>query len=410
MNNGGTHRVERVLHVGKYFPPFAGGIENFLADLLSAQAGSNVRATAVVHAHESGLKGKVECWPEGAGAGEGGMSIFRAPAWGRLLYAPVSPAFPWWLARAIRSEQPDVLHLHMPNTSAFWALSLPAARRIPWVVHWHADVAGARIDRRLRLAYQVYWLLEQRLLHRAAVVITTSSPYRAASEALAPWRDKCHVVPLGLSATRIPAVSQEVRDGAAVMWQGARFRVLAVGRLTHYKGFEVLVEAIQAVPEARAVIVGEGERRAELERTCRRNGVETQVTLTGKLPTDRLHALMASCDVFCLPSLERTEAFGVVLLEAMAHGKPCVVSDIPGSGAPWVVRHEETGLVVPVADADELARALRRLATRPEWMASLGRAGFARYRREFDIWPVGQAIEELYKAAVRGNNGRQGYG
>ncbi len=92
------------------------------------------------------------------------MTIYRAPCYGRLLYAPISPTFPFWLARAIREFQPDLLHLHLPNTSAFWALLVPAARRLPWVIHWHADVVASTIDRRLALAYRLYRPFEQRLL------------------------------------------------------------------------------------------------------------------------------------------------------------------------------------------------------------------------------------------------------
>ena len=78
---------------------------------------------------------------------EDGACIYRAPSYGRLLYAPVSPAFPFWLARAIREFQPDLLHLHLPNTSAFGALLVPAARRLPWVIHWHADMVSSERPR-----------------------------------------------------------------------------------------------------------------------------------------------------------------------------------------------------------------------------------------------------------------------
>src|SRR5436190_19473658 len=113
----------RILHLGKYFAPVAGGMERFLGDLVKAQraAGDDVRA--LVHDH-----GPRNCadpaW------------LMRCPVWFRLLFAPISPAFPFWLRRAIRDHDPQVLHIHLPNLSAFWGLLLPSARRLPWVVHW----------------------------------------------------------------------------------------------------------------------------------------------------------------------------------------------------------------------------------------------------------------------------------
>lgn len=119
----------RVLHVGKYYPPFAGGMEHFLADLLPALRVHGVVPAALVHDERRGLSGRRP-------APSDSPAIYRAPCFGQMLYAPLSPAFPFWLNRAIRDFRPDLLHLHLPNTSAFWALTIPAARRLPWVVQW----------------------------------------------------------------------------------------------------------------------------------------------------------------------------------------------------------------------------------------------------------------------------------
>ncbi|MCC9002203.1 MAG: glycosyltransferase, partial [Candidatus Competibacter sp.] len=143
----------RVLHVGKYYPPFAGGMEHFLADLLPALQAQGVTSAALVHHERPGRRGQ---WP----ASVDPLPIYRAPCFGRLLYAPLSPAFPFWLNRILCEFRPDLLHLHLPNTSAFWVMASTAARRLPWVVHWHADVVASLIDRRLALAYRLYRPLE----------------------------------------------------------------------------------------------------------------------------------------------------------------------------------------------------------------------------------------------------------
>ncbi|MDS4028962.1 MAG: glycosyltransferase [Candidatus Contendobacter sp.] len=383
----------RVLHVGKYYPPFAGGMEHFLADLLPALQAQGIAAAALVHDEQPRRRGQ---WP----ASDATIPVYRAPCHGRLLYAPVSPRFPFWLARAIREFRPDLLHLHLPNTSAFWALAVPAARRLPWVVHWHADVVASLLDRRLALAYRFYRPFEQRLLAASRAVIATSPPYLAASAALAPWRERCHIVPLGLDPKRIPTPDSAVLARAGTLWGDARFRVLAIGRLTYYKGHEVLIQAAADLPDSRVLIVGTGERRARLETLIQALGLSERVRLPGFQPESDLNALLACCDVLCLPSLERTEAFGLVLLEAMRFGKPVVVGDIPGSGAGWVVRQAGHGLLVPPGDSVELAAALRELRQDAVRRQSLGQAGATALWERFGIEPVAAAVAELYRRVL----------
>lgn len=333
------------------------------------------------------------------------VRVYRVPSFGRLLYTPVSPQFPYWFRHVLGVEHPAILHLHLPNPSAFWAMALPAARRLPWVVHWHADVVPSDIDRRLKMAYPIYQRFEKRVLKRAEAIIVTSPPYLAGSEALAPWRTKCHVVPLGLDPDGIPPVSEETRRAAEAAWRDASFRVLAVGRLTYYKGHEYLVRAMMDVPDARTLIVGRGERRQSLERLIAKLGIDKRVVLAGDQPAERLHALMETCHCLCLPSTERTEAFGMVLLEAMAHGKPVVVCDIRGSGVPWVVRADDTGVVVPPADPAALASALRALAADPEMLRWMGQQGLRRYQKMYRIDRVGREIVKLYQD-ILGNRQR----
>ncbi|MCC8992958.1 MAG: glycosyltransferase [Candidatus Contendobacter sp.] len=389
----------RVLHLGKYYPPFAGGMEHFLADLLPALQTRGVAAAAVVHDEQPFRRSPS---PDPAAP----LPIYRAPCHGRWLYAPISPTFPLWLNRAIREFHPDLLHLHLPNTSAFWALALPAARRLPWVIHWHSDVVASTIDRRLALAYRLYRPLEQRLLAASRTIIATSPPYLDASAALAPWRERCQIIPLGLDPARIPEPDPAARQRAEALWGetvssgGRAFRILAVGRLTYYKGHETLIRAAAGLPDSRVLIVGTGERRTPLDQLIQSLALSGRVSLPGFQPEADLNALLASCDVLCLPSLERTEAFGLVLLEAMRFGKPVLVSDITGSGTGWVVRRAGHGALVPPDDPLALAAALRALQADPVRRAKLGLAGLTALREQFGIGPVAAAVIESYRQAL----------
>ncbi len=104
-------------------------------------------------------------------------------------------------------------------------------------------------------------------------------------------------------------------------------------------------------PDAVFHLVGSGELENSLKRLATELGVLNRVTFHGKLPAEQLAEQYASCDCLCLPSIERTEAFGLVLLEAMYFGKATVISDVPGSGMGWIVNEGITGIKVPVADA-----------------------------------------------------------
>jgi len=379
----------RVLHIGKYYPPFAGGIEHFLADLLAAHEQSGTTVAALVHNERRGLAG---VRPDPAGS----LPIYRAPCLGQLLYAPVSPTFPCWLDQSIRAFVPDLLHLHLPNTSAFAVLAIRRARRLPIVVHWHADVVASGIERRLALAYRVaYRPLEQRLLALSRRVIATSPPYLETSEALVAWRQRCEVIPLGVDRTRLSKPDRQTSDTHA-LWRGTGFKVLAIGRLTYYKGHEVLIRAAAQVPDSRVLIVGAGKAQAQLNALIQRLGLEARVRLLGFCCESKLQALLAGCDLLCLPSLERTEAFGLVLLEAMHHAKPLIVSDIPGTAPGWLVRGTGSGLTVPPGDAERLAEALRALQQDPQRRRVLGQRGAAALDGELGIRSVAAKITALY--------------
>ena len=183
-----------VLHVGKYFPPHVGGMETYLRDLMVASTTLGVSSVALVHLTRPGLHSS----EEQISAKGAEIRITRAAIWARLLFTPLSPVFPWRLHRLIRRERPDILHLHLPNPSAFWALLLPSALRLPWVIHWQSDVLTPESSGFLKIVYRLYQPFESALLKRARSIIATSPPYLETSNALAPVKEQCEVIPLGI--------------------------------------------------------------------------------------------------------------------------------------------------------------------------------------------------------------------
>ena len=387
----------KVLHVGKYFAPFSGGLENYMRDAMVALARRGIESLALVHRHSLSLWTREETF---RAAGHE-FRIVRTGMWARFLFTPVSPAFPWRLWRLVRTTKPDILHIHLPNTSAFWALLLPSARRVPWVVHWHADVITSAQGWLMRLFYSLYRPFETAVLKRARVIVATSLPYRESSQPLSRWLSKCRVVPLGVDTGRYSkGLAENAGPPASDASPAAPLRVLAVGRLTYYKGFRYLVEAAAKVANCHVDLVGRGEQAGHLEARAASLGLQERVTFHGVLSDAELARLMRDCDCLCLPSIERTEAFGMVLLEAMYFGKATIIGDVEGSGMGWVVDDEVTGLKVKPADADALAGAIGRFAANRDEMVQMGKRGKEKFERQFEINHAVAPLVEIYRQAL----------
>ena len=378
----------RVLHVGKYFAPYSGGMETYLRDLMTAQIKRGWQSVALVHQLKVSLFGVAAAQP----VGHGELDVICARVWLRVFFTPISPSFPWLLRKLIREKKPQVLHLHLPNASAFWVLLLPSARRLPWVVHWHSDVLTSSHSLGLRIFYRVYRLFERAVLRHANAIIVTSPPYLDASRPLRDFHEKCHVVPLGLDPVNLP----NVPSNTAASNPSRPLRVLAVGRLTYYKGFEFLISAAADCAFVEVHIVGVGERGAMLKALAARLAVSDRVIFHGHLSAHALAEQFASCDCLCLPSIERTEAFGLVLLEAMYYARATVVSCVRGSGMGWVVKDGVTGLHVAPENKESLSTALRHMYGDRARVRTLGIKGRDRFYRHFHIDESAMGVEKVY--------------
>ncbi len=366
----------RALHIGKYFPPFAGGIENYCGDLLPALSAAGSETHALVHQHDPSLA------PE--------LGVTRATTWGQFAFTPIAPRFRRDLVKLVDDWKPDLLHFHLPNPSAFWALTIASARRRPWVCHWHADVVASTHDRRLRYLYPIYRPFEQRFLAHCDAIVATSPLYAESSHPLHPHRARVRTIPLGADPERLTAM-----EPVPAWPKSGKLKLLAIGRLTYYKGFSVLLNAMTQVEDTQLVLVGSGELKSDLQNQIERLSLTDRVSIHSGLSDLQRNYLMQQCDLFCLPSIERTEAFGLVLLEAMHSGTPVIASRIPGSGVAWVVDQGGNGLLVEPGQVAPLAAAIRQLKdpTRRQQLAFNAKTNFD---AKFAIARNAQLISQLY--------------
>jgi rhamnosyl/mannosyltransferase len=363
----------RVLQIGKYFAPQHGGIESHLLDLCS-QLRKSVDLKVIVA--NDRMRQERTCVE--------GIEVVRLRRMMTLASTPICPA----MINAIRRERADIVHLHLPNPAAAIAclLARPAGAI---VITWHSDIVRQR--RLLRL----YQPLERILLKRSSAIVATSPAYIASSPVLREQADRCHLIPYGIDAGQF---DDDRVDKSLVEKLRQRFgprMILAVGRLVYYKGMKFLIQAMSQV-DAKLVIVGEGPLRAELEREAANNGTSGRVIFLGKIEGNLTSYYHAS-DVFALPSCERSEAFGLVQLEAMACGRPVVNTQID-SGVPYVSLDGVTGFTVQPRNSDAIAAALNQLLDDPELRKRIGRAARDRVINEFGIRKMAARTLDLYRS------------
>ncbi len=374
-----------------------------MSDLMMASTARQVAVMGVVHHHQPGVPTREEHWSPHCG---GFITIVRVRTFGRFLYAPVSPGFGRVLEQAARAYRPDIVHAHMPNLSAFWMLRSRSLAQVPWVVHWHADVGIDATKPTLAFAYRAYRMVEQSILRRAARVIVTSPPYLQASEPLRPWHSKCTVIPLGLDATHLTRTDVDEPPSSPFSSRAA-LKLLFVGRLSAYKGLEYLIEAVAAAQDVELVIAGEGDELQRVEALVRRLGVKSKIKLLGRVDDGLKVKLFQQADVVCLPSINRHEAFGLVLLEAMACGVPVIATRVPGSGMQWVVNDGRTGWLVEPHDSAAIAKLLEELVADSRLLRRAGRAAKQDFSTRFDIGAVAENVIRLYHSISGASTGAE---
>jgi len=356
--------MANIVHFGKYYFPVPGGIESVTLGLARG---------AVIARHSVSVicfrKSKEKCEEV-----IDGVLVFRSPITKFISTQPIGFKYIYLCLKA--AKRADVIHLHAPNIlAAICAFFIGNNARL--LVHWHSDIIGKG------LLGKIVSPLESALLRRADCIVATSRAYADSSEMLAPFQGKIAIVPIGVSEERLRAVRGGLPPHIEERVSGKKI-ILSVGRLVPYKGFDVLIHSARYLsPDSVVVIVGGGPLHGDLQEAIDSAGVSDRVLLVGRLDDAELNALFEMATLYCLSSSYRAEAFGVVLLEAMAYGLPIVASNIPGSGVPWVNQHGVSGMNVPVGDPIALAQACNQILGSVELRERLSSGARNRFLSEF---------------------------
>jgi len=282
----------------------------------------------------------------------------------------------------------DVVHVHAPWPQSDLNLLLSRFDGAV-IVHWHRDIV------RQRLLYALYRRLERWLLQRADRICATSPKLLAESAALEGFRDKTVAIPIGIGEAADAIGDDEVH--ALRARHAGRALVFALGRLVPYKGFEYLVRSAPALSAGGLILIaGVGPLRRDLQSLIAALGVQDRVQLLGAITGREVELYMRACDVFCLPSVDKSEAFGIVQIEAMRAGRPVVSSRLHGSGTDWVNQDGVTGFTVEPRNPDTLAEALNCVLNDAERARTLGANGRRRYEELFTARKMAEQVRAMY--------------
>jgi len=345
----------RVLQLGKYWHK-DGGIETHVKTLCKGLAGAGAKVVNLVSAI-SAKGGRFE---------HDGYTVVESPSFG--VYFSTSIAAQMVLdARRLHAEEAfDLVHLHFPDPMSHLA-SMALPRHIPRVITWHSDIV------KQRHLLKMYRPFQRRVIEQSnAIVAATPSHFSSSTQIPSDYpASQLHVISYGFDFEWLTLTlgMQEKVNAIRQQAQG-RFVVFALGRHVGYKGFDVLIDAIQHT-QAFLLLGGEGPMTATLKAQVQRLGLEQQVFFTGRLPNEDMAAHYHACDAFCLPSVTPNEAFGIVQIEAMACGKPVICTQLH-NGVNDINPHGVTGLTVPVQDPVALAGAIKQLANDQELCKRLG--------------------------------------
>lgn len=345
-----------ILHIYKDYFPVVGGIENHIKMLAEAQAARGHAVSVLVTSRDH--RTHIETL--------NGVRVIFAARLATISSAPVSIE----LFRLLARERPDIAHLQFPYPLGE-AANYFFGKAHKTIISYQSDIIRQKY---LRV---VYAPLMRRVLARVDRILVSSPQYIASSPVLAPFKQKCAIVPLGIDPTPFEMATADTSHATR-----HSPHLLFVGHLRYYKGLDFLLRALCELPKAQLTIIGTGMMERVWRALARDLGVDARVQFLGDVSDAQLPAHYAACDIFVLPSSARSEAFGMVQLEAMAAGKPVVCTEL-GTGTSFVNVDGETGFVVPACDAHALAAAIARLRDDAELRSRMGAAARARVRAEF---------------------------
>lgn len=331
-----------------------------------------------------------------------GVTVVRIPPLMRVSKGLLMPGMPAAAWKALR--QADVVNLHMPQLDAAYIAWFGRLMRKPVVLTYHCDL---RLPHGLihSVANQVSHVANNMAALGSDAIVCITRDYAEHSRYLSRYLEKVRVVdapvelaPAGASDIRAFRAKFDIKEGQRIIGMAAR--------MATEKGVEYLVQALPQVlehlPQARVLFVGSYQNVVGEEEYIARilpliEGLKDHWSLLGNLSAVEMTAFFKTCEVLVMPSLNSTEAFGLVQVEAMSCGTPVVATNLPGVRVP--VSSSGMGRIVPAADAGAIAQAILEILAEPGRFR--GDPGEISHKYSPDV--VAADYEQLFNDILKGS-------
>ena len=330
--------MKKILHICKYYSPDEGGIETvakYLAEGLVGFQNTIVCFSTDGKNHMDNVNGIV---------------VYRiAPAF-KVFSQDVSFSYFFRLKKIIKAIVPNVINIHCPNPFVYPLVMTLCPKDCKIVMLWHADILAKG------LMYRLIKPIESMALKRTDKIYATSPLYVHPSSPIYKYKDKVEILPNGIIEKNL-----KLRDGdnekisEIKKRYGNRKLVLFVGRHIPYKGIDYLIKSEKYIKsDCRILIAGRGPQTNYLKSLVHTDRIQ----FLGKISNDDLRCYYYAADVFGFASINKAEAFGVALIEAMYCYCVPVTFNIEGSGVNWVSLKGRTGVEVELYDIKSYAKAI----------------------------------------------------
>lgn len=365
----------KILHIYKDYYPVLGGMENHIKMLAESQVQRGHEVTVLV-THPT-MVTHVETINN--------VKVIKAGRFSTIASTPISLSLPILLSR----ERPDVVHLHSPYPiGELSQLYFGKAKKI--FLTYHSDVV------RQKGLLRFYKPFLKKVLSMADQIIVTSENYMKSSPHLREFIHKCTVIPLGINLS--PFLQRDSQGTDSIKEEHGSPIILFVGKLRYYKGLQYLLEALVDIP-AKLIVIGNGPMEKEWRNLASKLNIHNKVFFLGEIGGDKLATYYQAADIFVLPACERSEAFGLVQVEAMASGLPVVSTEL-GTGTSFVNKHDETGFVVPPKNSNLLKDAILKLLNSQTLRLEMGKQGRERAIKEFYLETMVERVLNLYESSI----------
>lgn len=363
----------RILQVNKLYPPWIGGIEKIVQQISEGLNKKNNLDIEVLCCQPKG-KRKIE--------EVNNVKIWRAASFGIFFSMPLSVDFLKLFKILIKKA--DLIDLHHPFPLANLAIFL-FRPKTNLIIHYHSDIVKQKFFAFLLKPFIFYSLKKAKKIIVSNPNLIKNSPY------LKKFQNKCQVIPFGIDLEKFKKTSSQELKIQKIKEKYGNF-VLFIGRLTYYKGVEYLIEAMKNVKTS-LVIIGQGALENKLK--AKSEKLKVKIFFIPKLDEKDLINFFHACQLFVLPSIFKSEAFGIVLIEAMICAKPIISTEL-GTGTSWINQNNKTGFVVKPKNSQELSLAIQKIITNKKLAEIMGKNAYKRASTIFDLDKMLENTKKLY--------------